>query len=117
MIIVIIVSLCAGIESGVPSSESSTVTSIPAVEKEANLLAGKEAREARRARIRKMSADMITAAAPQLLRGQDLPLHATNRASDLGSRPGLRGPVGLGATQWEEGKPGRSSLRFLIPDI
>ena len=107
-------SLCAGIESGVLSSESRTVTSIPAVEKEANLLAGKEAKRARR---RKMSADMITAAAPQLLRGQDLHLHATNRASDLGSRPGLRGPVGLGATQWEEGKPGRSSLRFLIPDI
>ena len=109
-------SLCAGIESGVSSSESRTVTSIPAVEKEANLLAGKEAKRARR---RKMSADMIAAAAPppQLPRGQDLPLHATTRASDLGSRPGLRGPVGLGATQWEEGKPGRSSLRFLIPDI
>ena len=51
-----------------------------------------------------MSADMI-AAAPQLLRGQDLPLHATTRASDLGSRPGLRGPVGRGATQWQEDKP------------
>ena len=105
-----------GIESGVPSSassETSTVTSIPAVEKEANLLAGNEAKRARR---RKINADMI-AAAPQLLRGQDLHLHATNRASDLGSRPGLRGPFGLGATQWEEGKPGRSSLRFLIPDI
>ena len=89
-------SLCAGIESGVLSSESRTVTSIPAVEKEANLLAGNEAKRARR---RKMSADMI-AAAPQLLRGQDLPLHATTRASDLGSRPGLRGPVGRGATQW-----------------
>ena len=94
------VSLCAGIESGVLSSESRTVTSIPAVEKEANLLAGKEAREARRARRRKMSADMIAAAAPQLPRGQDLPLHATTRASDLGSRTGLRSPVGRGATQW-----------------
>ena len=91
------VSLCAGIESGVLSSESRTVTSIPAVEKEANLLAGKEAKRARR---RKMSADMIAAAPPQLPRGQDLPLHATTRASDLGSRTGLRSPVGRGATQW-----------------
>ena len=49
-----IVSLCAGTESGVPSSESNTVTSIPAVEREANLLAGKEAKEAKRARRRKM---------------------------------------------------------------
>ena len=93
----IIVSLCAGIEGVVPSSESNTMTSIPAVEKEANLLAGKEAKRARR---RKMRADMIAAAPPQLPRGQDLPLHATTRASDLGSRPGLRSPVGRGATQW-----------------
>ena len=76
-----IVSLCAGTESGVPSSESSTVISIPAVEREANLLAGKEAKVAKRARRRKMSSQMMISASS-----------ATTKASDLGSRLGLRGP-------------------------
>ena len=107
------VSLCAGTESGVPSSESNTVTSIPAVEREANLLAGKEAKEAKRARRRKMIKLQLQHNSCPEAKISHPSSSATTNASDLGSRPGLRGP--RLTRRNSAGEMGSSSLQFLIP--